>query len=53
MTLLAWPGVRPDRTRRRGPWNLDGSPANIRASVEGSLKRLGTDYIDLKHPAVG
>jgi aryl-alcohol dehydrogenase-like predicted oxidoreductase len=26
---------------------IDSSPANIRASVEGSLKRLGTDYIDL------
>lgn len=26
---------------------LDGSPENVRLSVEGSLKRLGTDYIDL------
>lgn len=26
---------------------LDSSPATIRASVEGSLKKLGTDYIDL------
>src|SRR5437867_4913701 len=26
---------------------LDSSPANIRVAVEGSLKRLGTDYIDL------
>jgi aryl-alcohol dehydrogenase-like predicted oxidoreductase len=26
---------------------LDGSPANVRASVEGSLERLATDYIDL------
>jgi len=26
---------------------LDGSPANVRLSVEGSLKRLGTDHIDL------
>ena len=25
----------------------DSSPANIRAAVEGSLKRLGTDHIDL------
>ncbi len=25
----------------------DSSPANIRAAVEGSLTRLGTDYIDL------
>jgi aryl-alcohol dehydrogenase-like predicted oxidoreductase len=26
---------------------LDGSPQNVRLSVEGSLERLGTDYIDL------
>ncbi|WP_431277414.1 aldo/keto reductase [Leifsonia poae] len=26
---------------------LDGSPENVRRSVEGSLRRLGTDYIDL------
>jgi aryl-alcohol dehydrogenase-like predicted oxidoreductase len=26
---------------------LDSSPVNIRAAVEGSLKRLGTDHIDL------
>ena len=26
---------------------LDSSPANIRIAVEGSLQRLGTDYIDL------
>ncbi len=31
----------------RGPWNLDSSPANIRTAIEGSLRRLGTDYIDL------
>lgn len=30
-----------------GPWHLDSSPANIRTAVEGSLKRLGTDRIDL------
>ncbi|WP_327179812.1 aldo/keto reductase [Streptomyces sp. NBC_01335] len=30
-----------------GPWHLDSSPTNIRTAVEGSLKRLGTDYIDL------
>jgi aryl-alcohol dehydrogenase-like predicted oxidoreductase len=30
-----------------GPGNLDSSPANIRAAVEGSLTRLGTDHIDL------
>jgi aryl-alcohol dehydrogenase-like predicted oxidoreductase len=26
---------------------MDGSRANVRRSIEGSLKRLGTDYIDL------
>ena len=31
----------------KGVWNLDSSPANIRTAVEGSLRRLGTDYIDL------
>ena len=31
----------------RGPWTLDSSPDNIRIAVEGSLRRLGTDYIDL------
>ncbi len=30
-----------------GAWNLDSSPANIRTAIEGSLRRLGTDYIDL------
>ncbi|MEV6414088.1 aldo/keto reductase [Kribbella sp. NPDC051718] len=30
-----------------GPGHLDSSPANIRTAVEGSLKRLGTDHIDL------
>src|SRR5213079_559061 len=30
-----------------GPGHLDSSPANIRVAVEGSLKRLGTDRIDL------
>jgi aryl-alcohol dehydrogenase-like predicted oxidoreductase len=27
--------------------DLDGSPAHVRRSLEGSLKRLGTDYVDL------
>ncbi|GAA3216105.1 aldo/keto reductase [Dactylosporangium siamense] len=31
----------------RVPAGLDSSPANIRAAVEGSLRRLGTDRIDL------
>jgi len=40
-----------------GAMQLDGSPANVRRSVEGSLQRLGVDVIDLyylhrKDPAV-
>jgi aryl-alcohol dehydrogenase-like predicted oxidoreductase len=31
----------------QGPGNLDSSPANIRTAIEGSLRRLGTDHIDL------
>lgn len=30
-----------------GPGVIDSSPVNVRAAVEGSLKRLGTDRIDL------
>jgi aryl-alcohol dehydrogenase-like predicted oxidoreductase len=30
-----------------GPGVLDSSPASIRTAIEGSLKRLGTDRIDL------
>ena len=30
-----------------GPGVVDSSPANVKAAVEGSLKRLGTDRIDL------
>ncbi|HSC30613.1 MAG TPA: aldo/keto reductase [Gemmatimonadaceae bacterium] len=30
-----------------GPGVLDSSPANVRVAVEGSLRRLGTDHIDL------
>jgi len=30
-----------------GPGTLDSSPANVRMAVEGSLRRLDTDYIDL------
>ncbi len=39
-------GVRFDRGGPAGRV-LDGTPANVRLSVEGSLKRLGTDVIDL------
>ena len=31
----------------RGPWTVDSSPDNVRVAVEGSLRRLGTDHIDL------
>jgi aryl-alcohol dehydrogenase-like predicted oxidoreductase len=30
-----------------GPGHLDSSPANIHTAVDGSLRRLGTDHIDL------
>src|SRR5580700_4851767 len=30
-----------------GPGSLDSTPANIRTALEGSLKRLGTDHVDL------
>ncbi len=33
--------------RGGGPGTLDSSPANIRVALEGSLQRLGVDYIDL------
>ena len=36
--------VRGPRPQDRG---LDGSPAYIRKSIDGSLKRLGVDYVDL------
>jgi aryl-alcohol dehydrogenase-like predicted oxidoreductase len=31
----------------REPGTLDSSPASVRAAVEGSLTRLGTDHLDL------
>jgi aryl-alcohol dehydrogenase-like predicted oxidoreductase len=39
-----WGTLRHTADDSRG---LDGSPANLALSVEGSLRRLGTDYIDL------
>ncbi|WP_328778276.1 aldo/keto reductase [Streptomyces canus] len=30
-----------------GMGHIDGTPANLRTAVEGSLQRLGTDHIDL------
>jgi aryl-alcohol dehydrogenase-like predicted oxidoreductase len=39
-----WGTLRHTADDSRG---LDGSPANLRLSVEGSLRRLGTDHINL------
>ena len=36
-------GYNADRTALK----VDGSPANVRRSIEGSLKRLGMDHVDL------
>ena len=33
--------------RGDGTRGIDGSPENVRISIEGSLKRLNTDYLDL------
>lgn len=33
--------------RSGGVWAIDSDAGNIRTAVEGSLRRLGTDYIDL------
>jgi aryl-alcohol dehydrogenase-like predicted oxidoreductase len=30
-----------------GSWSVDSSPANIRTALEGSLRRLATDHVDL------
>jgi aryl-alcohol dehydrogenase-like predicted oxidoreductase len=41
-------GIRADPTPEQPNRRvLDGSPANVRRSIEGSLRRLGTDHIDL------
>src|SRR4051795_10793824 len=40
---IRWAPTDDDPTNRV----LDGSPENVRRSIEGSLKRLGTDYVDL------
>ena len=37
----------PDSPEDRSKRVMDGSPANVRRSVEASLRRLGTDHIDL------
>lgn len=40
---IRWAPTDDNPTRRV----RDGSPENVRRSIEGSLKRLGTDYVDL------
>src|SRR3954468_16269711 len=41
-------GMRPDPTPEEPNRRvIDGSPENVRRSVEGSLQRLGTDHVDL------
>jgi aryl-alcohol dehydrogenase-like predicted oxidoreductase len=30
-----------------GPGHLDSRPSNVRTAIEGSLRRLGTDHVDL------
>jgi aryl-alcohol dehydrogenase-like predicted oxidoreductase len=39
-------GVKPNADGPAGR-PRDGTPENVRASIEGSLKRLGTDHVDL------
>jgi aryl-alcohol dehydrogenase-like predicted oxidoreductase len=39
------PTTQPGDLSTLGP--LDGSAEHVRSSIEGSLKRLGTDYVDL------
>ena len=39
------PSTKPGDLSTLGP--LDGSAEHVRASIEGSLKRLGTDHVDL------
>ena len=39
-------GVKPGADGPAGR-RLDGTPANVRQSIEGSLRRLNTDYVDL------
>ena len=39
------PTTVPGEVSTVGP--LDGSPEHVRRSIEGSLQRLGTDYVDL------
>ena len=40
---IRWAPTEDNPTRRL----IDGSPENVRRSIEGSLQRLGTDHVDL------
>ena len=40
---IRWAPTDEDPTRRL----IDGTPENVRRSIEGSLQRLGTDHVDL------
>jgi aryl-alcohol dehydrogenase-like predicted oxidoreductase len=40
-------GFKFDPDNPYGPRGLDGSPENVKRALEGSLERLGTDYVDL------
>ena len=46
-TRSCWPPSSASCPTPARPADLDSSPANIRTAVEGSLRRLGTDHIDL------
>jgi aryl-alcohol dehydrogenase-like predicted oxidoreductase len=46
VTLATKFGIVAD-PRDAGKRAMDGTPANVRRSIDGSLKRLGTDHIDL------
>ena len=43
--IIQDPSEPQDPTKRA----YDGSPARVRASIEGSLRRLGTDHVDLHY----
>ena len=46
VTIATKFGVKPNADGPAGR-PLDGTPENVRQSIEGSLKRLGTDHVDL------
>jgi aryl-alcohol dehydrogenase-like predicted oxidoreductase len=44
-------GFQFDPDNPYGPRRLDGTPENVKRALEGSLERLGTDYVDLYYQA--